>query len=268
MWPSLFRFRRSYSKGETVEVRRQGMRWRLCPDHYLDREILRKGCFEKKTTRLVRRIVKPGMRVLDVGANFGYFTTLLAHDVGREGHVWAVEPTSYFRSRIAWHLQANGLTDRVTMVPYGLSDRTSEVEISIGNSSATLHPVSKSDISGSETIVLKRLDDVSSQLGMDHLDFVKVDIDGHEGMFLDGASDLLRRSLPIVVIEFSESNLQVAGSSIHQLRSQLEELGYSLFSEKTRKPFRSDEEFVAECGSLRFSANVWAIPRKDNRRKL
>jgi FkbM family methyltransferase len=268
MWPSLFRHRRLDGNGGTAEVTRQGMRWRLHLDHYLDREILRKGAFEKKTTRLVRRIVKPGMHVLDVGANFGYFTTLLAHHVGPQGHVWAVEPTRCFRSRIAWHLQANGLTDRVTIVPHGLSDRASDVEITIGESSATLHPVSVSRSSASETISLKRLDDISGELGIRRLDFVKVDIDGHEPMFLDGACELLQRHMPIVVIEFCEANLRVAGSDVHALRLQMEELGYTMYSERKRRPFRSNEEFVAECGSLRLSANVWGIPRKDRRRRL
>ena len=65
-----------------VEVRRQGLRWQLDLSHFLDRAIYTKGMFEHRATRLVRNLVREGMRVLDVGANFGYYTTILAADGG------------------------------------------------------------------------------------------------------------------------------------------------------------------------------------------
>lgn len=258
------------TKGDqgVIEVKRQGLRWRLHTDRYLDREIFRKGRFEKRTTLLIRKIVRPGMCAIDVGANFGYFTTILASNVGASGRVLAFEPTHHYRTRIAWHLQANALADRVRVFDFGLSDRCVEMEISIGDCSATLHPVSESEARAKETISLRPLDSLDEVGTLERVDFVKVDIDGHEPSFLDGAKETLRRHLPIMVIEFCQANLNVAGSSVQALRDGLEELGYQLFSERTRKPFRSDGEFMQACGSMRLSENVWAVPRQANRRRL
>jgi FkbM family methyltransferase len=256
-----------------VEARRNGLLWRLDSESYLDRDIFVKGRFEGRTTRLVRRLVGEGMRVLDVGANFGYFTTLLAARVGPTGKVWAFEPTEHYGRRIGWHLEANALVDRVEVLPFGLSDRETRMEISIGDSSATLHPApehrsQRAEETKTERILLRRLDDVAGECGIDGADFVKADIDGHEPQFLEGARGFLERHRPLMVLEFNQANLVVAGRDAEGLRAQLEAMGYRLFSEKTRRPYRSTEEFAAECGRSDRSANVWAVHRSDGRSRL
>src|SRR4051794_36295054 len=51
------------------------------------------GIFERHITALIQREVRPGGRVLDIGAHIGYYTVLCAQLVGPTGHVWAFEPS-------------------------------------------------------------------------------------------------------------------------------------------------------------------------------
>lgn len=51
-----------------------------------------KGVFEEDTTRLLRRIIKNGMTVVDVGAHIGYYTLIFASEVKGEGIVFSFEP--------------------------------------------------------------------------------------------------------------------------------------------------------------------------------
>lgn len=70
----------------------------------------------------MRRVVRPGSQVLDIGANIGFCTFLLSDLVGSGGHVYAFEPEpTNFK-----HLSAIA-DDRqnVTLVPKAVSDRTS-----------------------------------------------------------------------------------------------------------------------------------------------
>ena len=255
-----------------VEVRRQGLRWQLDLTQYLDRAIYVKGRFEHRATRLVDKLVGKGMRVLDVGANFGYYTTILGDRVGPSGKVWAFEPTDHFGRRIAWHLDANHLTEWVEVFPFGLSDADSEAEISILESTATLHPVPHGQSSNeqitTEHIRLRSLDEMAEQHGIDGADFVKVDIDGHEPKFLEGGTEFLKRHLPMLMIEFNQGHLTIAGTDVWALRAQLEEFGYRLFSERTRRPYDSEDEFAADCAGPSASVNVWAVRRDDRRRSL
>ena len=254
--------RRSMPSQGFVKVRRGGLTWGLHLENYLDREIFLHGEFESRTTELVREFVKPGMNVLDVGANFGYFTLILARLVGPTGRVFAFEPTRAYRERLLWHLKQNDVTDRVVVLDYGLSDKDETRVIHIGDSSATLHPAADEAAKGSETIRLRPLDRVADELALPRIDLVKVDIDGHEPFFLAGAKEFLAARRPALVMEFSQNNLATFGSDVVALKDQLERLGYELCSEKTGQPFATQNAFLVECGNYAFSANVWARAKR------
>jgi FkbM family methyltransferase len=243
-----------------TEVRRAGLLWRLDLDRYLDREIEQHGCFETRTTDIVRQWVRPGMKILDVGANIGYFTTVFADLVGPTGHVWAFEPTRKYGDRIQWHLDANGLADRATVLSCGLSDAERECSIDIVDCSASLHLWQGGETAGHETIRLRRLDDVATELDLPAVDLVKIDIDGHEPFFLKGGEQYLRRHRPAMLMEFAWQHLETAGTTIWELKAQLEHLGYELYSEATLRRIESDQQFAAEVGDrVHSSANVWAF---------
>lgn len=250
---------RRLPKSGWLEVERAGFLWRLDMDTYVGRMLAVQSVFEPATTRLVQNRVKPGMSVLDIGANFGYFTLLFARLVGNTGQVWAFEPTQKYREQLLWHIEHNQLAASVHILPYGLSDKTFSSAISIGSSSATLHWGSDMPPMGQEQIELKPLDGVAAELGIERVDFVKMDVDGHEPHCLRGGAALLQRFQPPIVLEFSQLNLHLAGSSVFEQAEVLRELGYVICHEETQRPFRSEIEFLRECGNYRTSCNVLAI---------
>lgn len=237
-----------------------GLKWKLCLDRYIDRTIAVEKAFEPETSELVKRIVKPGMRILDVGANIGYFTNILAKQVGTTGKIFAFEPVGSYRKQVEWHVQANKFSDIVKIFPYGLSNSNESLKIGMDNTSASLHWTPNTPPERYEQIELRRLDDLVKEEKINQIDFIKIDIDGHEPFFIEGANEFFKTNKPIILIEFANLNLFVAGSDVIKLKSQLEDKGYVLYSEKTKKPFVSITEFLTECGNFKYSANVWAIP--------
>ena len=147
-----------------------GLRWRLDMASCISRSMVATGVWERDTTNVVLDLVKPGMQVLAVGANFGYYALLMAQRVGRGGHVWAFEPTLKFREQLNWHVKTNGFADIVTIVPFGLSDSVESVTIEIMSQSASLHFPPNLPRIGSEVIDLKPLDTVASELGIEKID--------------------------------------------------------------------------------------------------
>ena len=243
-----------------VAATRQGLRWLLYNDRYLDQEILKWGFFEKETTEIFLKIIKPHMVVFDVGANFGYYTALTAARLNSEGHIHAFEPTLNYRQRLLGNLVANRLESHVTVHPVALSNRNGDADIRIGNSSATMHPVG--DYGSTEKIMLKKLDDFVVEQKIDRIDMIKVDIDGHEPLFIEGSVNTLTRFRPGLVLEFNEQNLRQHGSSANAQRKLLEEMDYVLYSEKTRRPYTSAVDFEVECADPCVSANVWCFPKE------
>ncbi len=232
--------------------------WRLDSTQYLDNQILQYGIFEAATTKWVRQIVKPGMVVADVGANFGYYTIQLSKLVGPKGKVYAFEPSSRFRKRLIDHLERNQCAN-VLVADCGLTESTQVRELYYGDSSATLLSMG-GKVLDTEMVQLRRLDDYVAERKIERIDFMKVDIDGYESHFVEGAEQTLRKFSPIIIMEFSHLHLLTAGGGVEQLANQLKALGYVLCSERIGKPYMSRTEFLVEAMNCDHSVNIICFP--------
>jgi FkbM family methyltransferase len=242
------------------EIERLGLRWRLDMSSYIARQLVEHGVWEKDTTTLVEDLVRPGMQVLAVGANFGYYAILMARKVGPAGHVWAFEPTHTFREQLRWHVDANGFGDRVTIVPFGLSDSEQTRVIDLTPQSASMHYAPDVARVGTETITLRPLDQVADELGIGKVGFVSMDIDGHEPAFIKGARKLLGRDRPPIALELAQRCLHFAGSDVREVAALLRDLGYQLCDERTRQPYKTELEFLRACANFNCDVNAIALP--------
>jgi asparagine synthase (glutamine-hydrolysing) len=237
-----------------------GQVWRLDTTQWLDNEILQNGLFELESTRWVHQVVKPGMTVLDVGANIGYYTLQFSQLAGPTGRVIAFEPSARFNQRLRDHLRRNHC-ENVTVVDCGLADGAKQLPLFGGGDSATLgwHDDARQPVV-QETIALRSLDDWLAENPQPRIDFIKVDIDGAEPLFVRGARQTLSRFRPILLMEFMQLGLLEFGSSVLSLARQLSELGYVLISEKSGKPWSGRAEFLREAMNCSHSINVFCIP--------
>ncbi len=238
--------------------------YRLNPARYLDRELVGGALFEAPSVGLLRSHARPGMTVVDVGANFGYYTLLFSRWVGSAGHVIAFEPTKEYGDRLRAHLEANG-ADNVRVERIGLSDRDGDAAILVGECSATLHWTFDLVPRATERIRLQRFDDWWAEYVAaghpDRLDLLKVDLDGHEPCFLRGAVQTLKRLRPILHIEFFSPQYAHAGASCAEMAEWLEtEIGYSLCKVTDGTPYASREERDAAISDPTHSINVLCLP--------
>ena len=230
----------------------------LDPSCWLDQAIINTGVHEPESTRAVQALLGPGQVALDIGANIGYFTIEMSRIVGDEGSVVAFEPTVYYRDVLVRNLEENKIRN-CQIVPYGLSNEDAQMDAHIGDSSATLHwwlPDLKPRVS--ESIQLRRFDDVVDQLGIDRIDFIKMDIDGHEPFFFEGAWEALYRFRPRILMEVSAPYFLDTGISPADIYDMLIEHELRIYSEKTMKEFKNKLDFLYECGNYVYSANVIA----------
>jgi FkbM family methyltransferase len=84
------------------------------------RQLIRLGGREAEQRFIVHNTLRPGMRVLDVGANVGYYTVMMAKLVGAQGHVYAVEPYPANFGLLQSNVALNGIADRTTLEPIAL----------------------------------------------------------------------------------------------------------------------------------------------------
>ena len=162
--------------------------------------------YEPEETQFFIDNLKEGMRVVDVGANIGYYTTLFSRLVGATGSVIAFEPDPTNFGLLKKNCNANGCQN-VKLENLALSDQDGTAKLHLSEVNRGDHRMSSSD-DGLETIEIKtvRLDDFLQ--GREGFDLLKMDIQGHEFHALMGMEGLLNRQNITIVMEFMPEALK------------------------------------------------------------
>ncbi len=215
-----------------VAVGVHGMKLFVDPhDHGIGQPLLRGGEYEPEETAFVRRVVRPGMVFVDLGANVGYYTCLAARLVGATGRVYAFEPDPDNFGLLRRSLRANRL-DNVAAERAAISDASGRgvLQRSLLNHGAhRLLSVGGARLSrGVRTTTL----DAALAGRETAVDFIKMDIEGWEPHALAGMERLLARSRDRVTIlsELSPAAIHHSGRDPAAFLREFGERGFRLWS--------------------------------------
>ncbi len=184
--------------------------------------------FEAELLRFVRKVVRPGDVVLDIGANIGIFTILLARWVGSGGHVYAFEPAVETRAVLQDHLILNHVADRVTIIPDAISDAPGRSLFhTVGTSGEnTLSPKhSRLPAANSAEVTVTTIDAFCLERGIVP-SFIKIDTEGYEIHALRGAREILARHSPPLVVELHPMTWSEIGVNVDELDGLLAGMTY------------------------------------------
>jgi FkbM family methyltransferase len=208
-------------------------------------EILINGIFEREFLEGLAINVFSKLKskevCLDIGANIGNHSVFFSHHFFS---VYAFEPNP--RALRLLYLNVESLPN-ISVFPTGLSDSKRKIVLSEvpGNlGSARAIDSARCD---SQAVDVSPLDAV---IGIDadvHVDFIKIDVEGHEISVIRGAHNLLRRDAPVVAIELLNKTLSEAEPLIIV---ELRGLGYKYFY-----------EFVPNGVLARFPRRVWKLSK-------
>jgi FkbM family methyltransferase len=193
----------------------------------VDEAIFYYGAYERSSVARLPEVIGPGNVCLDVGANTGFYSVVMAHLVGDTGRVHSFEPSKVFRELLVANLAANDLRN-VSVYPIGLSAHAETGILHRTRDTATqLAGVHPADKSADETIELDSLDARAEALALTRLDFIKLDIDGGEADFFAGAQRTMARFRPRLLLEVVPALLARKNLRITDLLRPLEDLGYT-----------------------------------------
>ena len=169
--------------------------------------------YERETTRQFRRLISPGMVVIDVGAHVGYYTLLAAKQVGPTGKVYAFEPEPVNHGLLLRNVELNGY-DNVVVVKSAVSDDAGSTTLYLTGLDNGRHSVYQHNLpeNGSVEVPTTKIDDFLELQGWPSVDLIKIDVEGAELDVLAGMERLLRESKGIrLILEFNPCLLQSAG---------------------------------------------------------
>ena len=185
--------------------------------------VLLDGFWEMWLTIFFARQLKPGMTVIDVGANYGYYTLLFGALVGAEGHVFAVEPNPAALAKLRRSVEVNGLTARTTIIEAAAGNTEGEVALFVPhgepkNSTIVAEPHNVSTKSGTlHTVPAIKLNQIAALTP--RVDLVKIDAEGAEQDIIAGMDQILRRDQPVMLLEFNAARYADPSGFLEMLMS-------------------------------------------------
>ncbi|MBW7477654.1 FkbM family methyltransferase [Paenibacillus oenotherae] len=177
-------------------------------------EIVINGGIEWPLTRFLLREVKQGHRVVDIGANVGYFAVLCGYLIGPSGKLWAYEPHPELYPFLMDNLSINYLHDRTEVRPLAVYSAAGSLVFQaaqrfMGNSSVHRHGDAYHKHYRDHIVELSveavALDDNADELGT--VDYMKMDIEGGEYRALLGMDGMIRNGIRHLIFEVNRTML-------------------------------------------------------------
>lgn len=167
--------------------------------------LLLDGFWEMWVTEQMLRHIRPGMTAVDVGANLGYFTLLMADLVGSSGRVLAFEPNPVLADCTRRSIEVNGFLPWTDLHAVGIGEAAGRARLNVREDNPGGAHIEQGAETGIEIDVC-RLDSFDAAL---NADFIKIDVEGFEPYVWRGMGAILGRNRPLTVfMEFNVSRFQ------------------------------------------------------------
>ena len=184
-------------------------------DTHFDRWMLN-GEYQKKQRDALFEYMeerRPIEYIADVGAHVGLWSRPMMHRANTK-YIWAFEPNSSVRE--CYVLNMGGF-ENYSIYPVALGHKNMKgfLNVETDNSGNTnVHPTRSGDTE------IRTLD----SFNFEHLDYIKVDVEGFEYNFLQGAVDTLNRCRPFVHLEMKSKNMRNSKDDFYRF---MKNIGYS-----------------------------------------
>jgi FkbM family methyltransferase len=249
-------------------VKRGGIWWDLDLTEGIDFSIYLLGGFEPKTLKLYKKIVKKGDSVIDIGANIGSHTLPLALNTGKSGKVFAIEPTEYAVTKLRKNINLNkDLASHISVFQVMLvADENERLESGIYSSwplfhdGKMIHPEHKGKLMETKGAVAMTLDQMVRQMHITTVDFIKLDVDGHEYSVLMGGKETLKTYIPIIMMEFAPYLYDPVSGQFEAMLHLFSQLNYIMSDADTGKKLPLDPEYLRKIIPVGGSKNILLIP--------
>ena len=227
------RYRASYLRRPSREVVReiQGSRMLLnLRDQGIHKDLFLYGKREPECTRLVQQELRKGMKIVDIGANIGYYVLMEAKIVGDSGKIYAIEPEPANFEVLKKNVAMNSYTGRVEPLMASVGDKN-EASYLLVSSQANLHKIATPEQVRQNTGKLIKVDMVSLDRFLEGKEagFVRMDVEGYEYFIIRGMERIFREGRPLkMLIEVHTVGIKNRGGDVDEFLQRLAAANLSL----------------------------------------
>jgi len=185
---------------------------------------------------IINDMLKPHVEnakyIVDVGANIGCHCVSYA-GFSPEATVWAFEPQKKLFDILKKNVEQNGYADRFHLFDHGLGHESAELELSSLDTvvDERCQGWNKGGIGigkGGEKLRIETLD----SLNLPGLDYIKIDVEGAEGLVIQGAQETIKKYKPVICFEHNSQTIDPSDVGVEHVPTPFEELvklGYKTF---------------------------------------
>lgn len=254
-----FKILQELKKGYTTT--KEGFNLFLDPDDvHISRIIALTGTYEPVETEFLKKIVKTGMNVVDIGANIGFYTVLFSNLVGLQGKVTAFEPSPRSFHILEKNLQ--NCSNNVTIINKAVSDHTGRDKFYLSKENAGDNRFSGSVILDTDwnresvEVDVVRLDNYFQD---EYVDLIKIDAQGAEMKILNGGMETINNSTNLkIIVEFWPIGLLAQGTRGEDFLLKLKRLGFEIYELDKGQKKATVEELCSKYKGTSY-ANLYCV---------
>jgi FkbM family methyltransferase len=241
----------------------------LDPDDPVVSGALTLNVYELSEQALFAKYLHGDMTLVDIGANLGLYTAISMHHLDAGGRIVAFEPFPQTYEILQKNVAANHnngrARPRVDTFNLAATPEPSRTDLRLNPENRAdnrlYHGTYHGKLEEWDTLPIegRPVDDVLAELGIDEVNFVKIDIQGYEQKAISGFQKTLARSQNVIILsEFWPKGLQESGGSAHAYLQMLENLGFRLYvlNEKPRgsiTPLKDRDALIASLSGRKYT---------------
>jgi len=220
-------------------------------DRGIGKKLALTGIHEKASSAQLKKELDPGMNVLEVGANIGYYVKLVANEIGSCGRILAFEPSRINMNMLRKNIELSSLEDIVHLENAAVGETSGSAELFIMDKANTSSLIKRNDGAltqvNSEIVPIVSIDEYLNASEF-IFDWFRMDVEGYEFEIIRGMRESIKRSNPKgCFIEVHSSLFPELGHTTLEFLELMNTIGFSLniarFRGRADTAVNGDEEW-------------------------
>ena len=194
--------------------------------------------------------LKPGMMVIDIGANIGTTTLNLAKKVGSGGEVYSFEPSPYNYRHASQNISLNDFGN-IKLINQGLgNEKTTAFLYNVNTNNRGMNRLLKENGQNNSyekaSVEIDTLDNSMINFSIPPPSFIKIDVEGYEFNVLLGGKETILKHKPALFIELDDNNLREQNNTACELIQLIIQFQYKIINAATSSVVDENTNF-ANC---------------------
>lgn len=187
--------------------------------------------WEPQTTKLARLLIQNKKNSIIAGAHIGYIDLEVAHSLQTDAHIFTFEPAAYLYERAKENISLNNFTN-IHLTRAALGSEEGMCRIYVEDLRSSINPYSSAHRTNNNVEEVKQitLDGFKKQQGIARIDFLFLDVEGHEFFVFKGGEGVIDNDRPVIIFEVSPKILGTLSITKEELFETLYKKGYRLYA--------------------------------------